>query len=273
MMSNVVRQEAVSRQIRKSVPFLRRYARALTGSRESGDRYALAALESLLSEGSLDPDQDGKLLLFRAFHVIWATTGMPVGRARTEDPLERRAYEHLATLTPNTREVLLLHTIEEFPVSDVAHIVDLSQSETSALLDIAFREMAAHGAGRILIIEDESIIAIDLQNIVGEMGHAVTGIATTREKAKELAKRNDFHLILSDIQLADGSNGLDAVADIIAAHGPKPVIYITAFPERLLQGNQSEPAFMISKPYSEEQVRAAVSQAMFFSDIRTLQET
>ena len=49
-----------------------------------------------------------------------------------------------------------------------------------------------------------------------------------------------------------------------------PVIFITAFPERLLTGNKPEPAFLIAKPYTEEQVRSAVAQAMFFSSTETL---
>mgnify|MGYP002650438972 CR=1 FL=1 len=71
-------------------------------------------------------------------------------------------------------------------------------------------------------------------------------------------------LVLADIQLADDSSGIDAVKDILAEF-QVPVIFITAFPERLLTGDRPEPAFLISKPYSEEQVRSAVSQAMFFA--------
>ena len=77
-------------------------------------------------------------------------------------------------------------------------------------------------------------------------------------------------LILSDIQLADGSSGIDAVNELLGSLGDIPVIFITAFPERLLTGDRPEPAFLISKPYSEEQVRSAVSQAMFFASTEGL---
>ena len=93
----------------------------------------------------------------------------------------------------------------------------------------------------------------------------MTGVARKRSEAVRLANGARPSLILSDIQLADGSSGVDAVNDILAAHGDIPVIFITAFPERLLTGECPEPAFLISKPYTEEQVRSAVSQAMFFA--------
>ena len=79
-----------------------------------------------------------------------------------------------------------------------------------------------------------------------------------------MAAREKPDLILSDIQLADGSSGIDAVNDIMQAAAKTPVIFITAFPERLLTGDRPEPAFVITKPYSQEQVQSAVSQAMFF---------
>jgi DNA-binding LytR/AlgR family response regulator len=77
-------------------------------------------------------------------------------------------------------------------------------------------------------------------------------------------------MILADIQLADKSSGIDAVNEILAELGDRPVVFITAFPERLLTGERPEPAFLITKPYSEDQVRSAVAQAMFFTSTETL---
>ena len=125
-------------------------------------------------------------------------------------------------------------------------------------------------AGRILIIEDEAIIAMDLESIVSEMGHTVVGNARTRSDAVDMVARQKPDLILADIQLADNSSGIDAVRDVLTFHEDLPVIFITAFPERLLTGARPEPAFLISKPYTEIQVRSAVSQAMFFASTETL---
>ena len=64
-------------------------------------------------------------------------------------------------------------------------------------------------------------------------------------------------------KLADGSSGLDAVEDLLAV-ADVPVIFITAFPERLLTGGAREPTWLIAKPFREEAVRAAVAQVLFF---------
>ena len=121
-----------------------------------------------------------------------------------------------------------------------------------------------------MVIEDEAIIALDLQTIIAEMGHGITGVAATHQDAVRLSRLEKPNLILSDIQLADGSSGIDAVNEILKAADDIPVIFVTAFPERLLTGERPEPAFVITKPYSEDQIRSAISQAMFFSSTETL---
>ncbi len=252
-----------------NVPFLRRYARALTGSQDSGDRYAAATLEAvLLDDTAAKSTPDAKLGLFRAFHLVWSSAGAPVGEADTR--LSARAQSHMADLTPNTREALLLHVIEGFPPADVAAIMGVSTDEAIEFIEIARREMETSVAGRVMVIEDEAIIAMDIVSIVEDLGHGVTGVARTRTEAVALAASNRPDLILADIQLADNSSGIDAVNDILAQFDDIPVIFITAFPERLLTGSRPEPAFLITKPFSEDQVRSAVSQAMFFASTETL---
>lgn len=261
--------EYLSVRIAALLPFLRRYARALTGNQTSGDTYAAATLEALLEDRSVfEQGLSEKVALFKAFHQIWASSGAPVERG--EDGINERAQRHLAKLTANTREALLLYTVEEFPVDEIAQIMDTDQGEIEHLIKVARSEMEDSIKGRVMIIEDEAIIAMDLQDIVADMGHAITGVARTEKGAIELAGKERPDLILSDIQLADNSSGIDAVNAILKKTGDIPVIFITAFPERLLTGERPEPAFVITKPYSEDQVRSAVSQAMFFSSTETL---
>jgi CheY-like chemotaxis protein len=256
-------------KIGANLPFLRRYARALTGSQVEGDKYAVAALEAILSDTSIfDHEASNKVALFKVFHSIWSTSGATLSDSETG--AAAKAQKHLARLTSGTREALLLHTIEEMSFSDVASVLDISADEAENLVDIAYSEMAKSMVGRVMIIEDEAIIAMDLEAIVADMGHAVTGIARTADAAVKLYNTERPHLIMSDIQLADGSSGIDAVNKIVEDAPDIPVIFITAFPERLLTGEGPEPAFLISKPYTEEQVRSAVSQAMFFSSTETL---
>ncbi len=259
----------ITHSIAGDLPFLRRYARALTGQQSSGDAYSAASLEAILEDRSVfDGDMSPKVALFRVFHKIWSSSGPQI--EDNGDGLEGRAQRHLARLTSGTREALLLRSIEQFNVREIAQVMETDDEEVERLLEIAHREMADSVAGRILVIEDEAIIAMDIESIVSEMGHSVVGNARTRSAAIEMAKSERPDLILADIQLADNSSGIDAVNDILRQHEDVPVIFITAFPERLLTGERPEPAFLIAKPYSEDQVRSAVSQAMFFSSTETL---
>lgn len=260
------------RKIADVLPYLRRHARALTGSQEIGDRYAAATLQALLADrqaharsGRVDLD------VFRAFYRIWQSDGqsLRVVDMAAEGP-RAQAMRHLARLTPRSREALLLHTVEQFALQDVAEIMDVTQDEAARLVAAAHREMQDAIRGRVMVIEDESIIAMDLEMFVNDMGHDVTCIATTRDEAVRMGRETPPDLILADIQLADDSSGIDAVNELLATFPEIPVIFITAFPERLLTGNRPEPSFLIAKPFTSAQVISAISQAMFFASTETL---
>ncbi|MGJ8546554.1 MAG: response regulator [Sulfitobacter sp.] len=269
-MSHTTDTLSFSDQVAAQLPYLRRYARALTGSQTSGDNYAVATLEALLQDRSIIEDNDCTLKtgLFKCFHAIWSSTGAPVEET-SSGPIAR-AQQHLASLGTNTREALLLSTVEDFSIADIAIVMDIERDEVRELIETARSDMKDTISGRVMIIEDEPIIATDLSAIVEELGHEVTGIARTRAEAVALGNKVQPDLILADIQLADNSSGIDAVNDLLQSLGNTPVIFITAFPERLLTGTRPEPAFLIAKPYKEEQVQSAVSQAMFFASTETL---
>ncbi|HEY9038281.1 MAG TPA: response regulator [Roseovarius sp.] len=263
-----------SQQIASHLPYLRRYARALTGSQSSGDAFATATLEAILEDrAAFEGDQSPRVALFRAFRLVWQSAGAP-DTADENGPagrkLEAAAQDHMRLLTPDTRQALLLNSIEGFTPQEIGEIMDVSTADAEDLIDTARRDIESSMAGDVLIIEDEAIIAMDLHSIVSSMGHNITGIGRTRDAAIELGLKNTPDLILADIQLADNSSGIDAVKALLDQVGDLPVIFITAFPERLLTGDKPEPAFVIAKPYNEDQVRSAVSQAMFFSSTETL---
>jgi len=259
----------LSNVIANELPFLRRYARALTGSQTQGDTYAAATLEAILSDtDAFDRSLSPKVALFKVFQSIWSSTGGVL--EADETGLPSKAQKHLSSLTRDTREALLLHIMEEMSFDEVGQVMSQSGDDVKALVDIAYTEMAKSVSGKVMIIEDEAIIASDIEGIVTEMGHQATGVARTESQALDLFSKQKPDLILSDIQLADNSSGIDAVNKILESDSNIPVIFITAFPERLLTGQGPEPAFLITKPFAEEQVRAAVSQAMFFSSTETL---
>jgi DNA-directed RNA polymerase specialized sigma24 family protein/CheY-like chemotaxis protein len=251
-----------SQLVAQHVPYLRRYARALTGSQPSGDAYVAAALEALVRDPKLlDTAADPRVALFRLFSAIWNSLSVngTADRVVNLAPAER----HLGQITPKPRQAFLLVSVEGFSEADAAWILDVDPQTLQGLVEESGRELAAQIATDILIIEDEALIALDLEDLVTNLGHRVIGIGRTRSEAVALAKARRPGLILADIQLADGSSGMDAVNDLINSF-EVPVIFITAYPERFLTGERPEPAFLISKPYQPSTVSALVSQALFF---------
>lgn len=251
-----------SQFVAEHLPLLRRYARALTGSQASGDAYVGAMLEALLQDPSVLDEQHGpRVGLFRLFTQIWNSVALNEDSEVMTLPMpsERR----LSNITPLPRQAFLLLSLEGFSEQEVAHVLDLDVAEVRQLTDEAGREMAAEIATDVLIIEDETFIAMDLESLVKNLGHNVIGVARTHADALALAKARKPGLILADIQLADGSSGLDAVNELLKTV-EVPVVFITAYPERFLTGERPEPAFLISKPFQPAMVSAVASQALFF---------
>jgi CheY-like chemotaxis protein len=244
------------------LPYLRRYARALTGSQMAGDTYVAATLETLVSEPeTIAPTGNVKVELFQVFTRIWNSVSVNGRSEQIQRDLPAEA--RLGQITPLPRQAFLLSCLEGFGEEEVAQILSVDARTVRDLVDEAGRELAADMATDILIIEDEPLIAMDLEALVEGLGHNVTGVARTRTEAVKLASTKQPGLILADIQLADGSSGLDAVNDLLKAF-EVPVIFITAYPERFLTGERPEPAFLIAKPFQPANVSAVISQALFF---------
>ena len=244
------------------LPYLRRYARALTGSQMAGDAYVAATLETLVSE----PETIGttghvKVELFRVFTRIW--NSLSVNGRSEQIQRDLPAEVRIGQITPLPRQAFLLSCLEGFSEEEVGAILSVDTETVRELVDEAGRELAADMATDILIIEDEPLIAMDLEALVEGLGHNVTGVARTRTEAVKRAAAKRPGLILADIQLADGSSGLDAVNDLLKSF-EVPVIFITAYPERFLTGERPEPAFLIAKPFQPANVSAVISQALFF---------
>src|SRR5579862_9892799 len=251
-----------SQAVLQHLPFLRRYARALTGSQASGDAYVAATLESLIaSPDMLAESANSRVALYRLFTKIWgsvAVNGKPEAGQGALPP-----EQHITQITPRPRQAFLLVALEGFSEEDAAQILDCDLPTLRNLVEESGRELAAEIATDILIIEDETFIAMDIEALVESLGHNVIGIARTHNEAVALAKKKRPGLILADIQLADGSSGLDAVNELLGTF-EVPVIFITAYPERFLTGQRPEPAFLIAKPFQLAVVSAVVSQALFF---------
>jgi CheY-like chemotaxis protein/DNA-directed RNA polymerase specialized sigma24 family protein len=255
---------SLGQQIAPYLAFLRRYARALTGSQGHGDAYVRATLEAIVAAPDEFPREvDVRLGLYRTFHAIWSSGNLGSDTDIGASDREQLAQARLARITPLSRQTLLLTAMEGFTHEDAAYLIAVPPSDIADLLDAALSEIEAQTRSQVLIIEDEPMIAMDLETIVRDLGHDVTGVAVTRDEAVTAVHERRPGLVLADIQLADDSSGIDAVKDILAEFSV-PVIFITAFPERLLTGERPEPTFLITKPFQRATVKAAIAQALFF---------
>jgi CheY-like chemotaxis protein/DNA-directed RNA polymerase specialized sigma24 family protein len=251
-----------SSAVAQYLPFLRRYARALTGNQASGDAYVAATLEALIADRAIIDDARGpRVALFRLFTKIWNSISINDARGPAEGALP--GEQKLGHITPLPRQAFLLVALEGFSEPDAAHILDIDVLKLRGLVEESGRELAAEIATDVLIIEDDTFIAMELETLVEGLGHSVLGVARTHAEALALTKKKRPGLILADIQLADGSSGLEAVNELLASF-EAPVIFITAYPERFLTGERPEPAFLIAKPFQPATVSAVASQALFF---------
>jgi CheY-like chemotaxis protein len=250
------RVASIRHLIRREIPFLRRHGRALIGEQRLADLSVVQLMDDLLTEPNAISANSKVALYRRLLHNLENVLQSPEG-----SPCQ-------ALPTPRCRQAHLLTNVEGFSRSQAAEILGVTSGELDSLLQDACNEIARQARARVLIIEDERFIMLHLESLVHELGHEVVGSAETLKIAVAEARRTAPDLILSDVHLADGSSGRDAVQEILNEQGEIPVIFITAYPERLLTGRGLEPAFLISKPFHDESVKATISQACFLHQLK-----
>ena len=250
------------------IPELRRYARVLTGSPTVGDWYVRMTLyliaRNLTRWSPCEVEQFGvRVALYRVFQEVWSRRPNESGLDMEETPEHSQDALrcHVRALPDLDREVLLLTELCAFSIEETAWILGLTDKEAEDGLASALAGLQSQTATTVLIIEDEPIIALDLNRIVVGMGHRVIGLAETKTNAVVLGLTQRPGVILADIQLRDGSSGLDAVHDI-RTHLQAPVIFVTAFPERLLTGNRIEPSYLVTKPFDSEVLKLTINKAL-----------
>src|SRR3984957_3396005 len=248
------------------LPYLRRYARALTGSQASGDAHVRAALTALLEgDESLTEGVPPRVALYRLFHAIWQSGAEHYDEA-AETMGAKSPENRLRSLSASKRAALLLTAVEAFSPEEAAFIIDESPEEIEKAILDAQKTIDTQLASRVLIIEDEPIIAMDLENLVTELGHKVVAVAATKDEAVAKAHSERPGLVLADINLGEGGSGIDAVSEFLSA-SVFPVFLIRAYPERMLPVDWPEPTYLIAKPFLPETVQATVGQALFFHPV------
>lgn len=248
------------------LPLLRRYARALTGSQASADAYVAAMLETLVADPNVfDLQAAPRETLYKLFSRTWNSMAINAQKMANNDSDGGLAHDwRIEAITPLACQAFLLTAGEGFSNAEAARVLQISVGEISCLIDEAVKEIGSQLASTVIIIEDDPIIALDLEAIVTSIGHVVVGTARTHEEAVQMVRAQRPGLVLVDIRLADGSSGLEAANEIVESVDV-PIVFITACPETMLTGQCSEPTFLISKPYRPETIKAIISQALFLT--------
>lgn len=258
----------VAQAIGRELPGLRRFARALCGSQKSGDAYVTEALEAILADPTLVREADVKISLYRVFLRLWGAVDINKAPSPPEYLTSLSSAEHsLQAISPTARVAFLLTALEGFSARAAAKAMLTTPERIARLLEDAQREIVEQTAGKVLVIEDEPVVAMEVCEVARSMGNTVLAVARTHAEAVTAARKHKPDLILADIRLADDSSGIEAVQEILRS-SDVPVIFITAFPERLLTGQQSEPTYLLEKPFPSSALKAMISQIMFFKNPR-----
>jgi CheY-like chemotaxis protein len=267
---------SLGQEIAPHLPFLRRYARALLGSQGHADAFVTHVIRRIVDDPAIMSSfENVRIGLYTLLHdavhdppdyIIQEDNDGDPTKVQ-EDPNVKITFRRLGQIASSDREALLLTTLEGFSSDHAALITGTSPEVLDTQVATALAEIERQTKTKVLIIEDEPIIAMDLEIIVRDLGLEVVGVAVTKDDALKQAT-DDVGLLLVDIQLADDSSGIEAAEEIVAKR-KRPVIFITAFPERLVKGTRLEPTFLITKPFERSTVKAAIAQALFF-DAATL---
>ncbi len=250
-------------EILEHIPYLRRHARLLTGSQPIGDEFVRLCLELVVAEPEWLAGENLRVQLFRAFHAAWTkvheTIAEDSGLAAVE--LTERVKQGLATLPGTERRTIALVVVEEFTYEQTAFILGLTVDQVRGSVAKARSDLLSKVSVPVLIIEDEQIVASDIARIVEDMGHRIAGMAGSQKESVALAEQLKPGLVLADIRLEDGGDGIMAAQTILETYSV-PIVFVTGYPERLLTGSGLEPAFVVAKPFDSEALKVTIAHAL-----------
>jgi len=121
---------------------------------------------------------------------------------------------------------------------------------------------------KILVVEDEAVIALRLQQRLSMMGYEVVALSHSSEESLEKARDLRPDLILMDIKIPGNLDGI-TVAEIVKSELDIPVVFLTAFAEDQIieRAKQAEPYGYIVKPFQDQELKAAVEIALYKKDM------
>lgn len=251
------------------LPFLRRYARALTGSTERGDDLVTRGVEVAMmapSRFGLDKGEGARLSLYALLHLLFDEDretgadderheGRPVA---SPHPIERA----LATLPELYRRMYLLITLEELSQAEAAQVLHLTAADALVTLKEARERVRSALTQRVLVVEDNPVLAMEIGELVADMGHVVCGTAVNEQEALELLEAESPTLALLDVRLADGGSGVEIARRLRRVRSLR-TIFVTAFDGDLEELGARHLGQIVRKPFTNDAIRAAISRAVF----------
>lgn len=242
------------------LPDLRRYAYASTGSREDGDRCVRRTLEALVARPEAVDQAALPVSLFKLFHEV---NGVPPLAPRVgsdaQISAEARLFLQIGTVERDGRAALLLSHVIGLSRAQVGEVLDVGEAEVGRLVDAARHRLARLATAHVLIIEDDYLIAHEIQQVVENTGQRVSGPAATFEEAMSCAAQAPPTLVLADVQLRDGRVAGLLAGSALAREHRVPLIVITAYPERLAQEAEVQPHQILTKPFDYTSLRSAIT--------------
>lgn len=249
-------------QVIKFLPALRRYAHAYAGDRQRGDAYVEICLEVLTEDKRwLERGKTLKLDLFKLLHAVIDRCGEPLGPEHPEMAShEDRLRQAILGLAPLRRRLVLMLSFEDLQTRDLAYIVGLSEGEARAELEAAWADIGKRPTARVLIVEDEELIAMDMTDTVEELGHTVVGVAKSEQSAIDMAREMSPELVLADVRLRGGGSGTRAIERILGK-SPVPVIFVTGYPDGV-RSDAGSSIYCVAKPFNREVLKQTIAHAL-----------
>jgi CheY-like chemotaxis protein len=117
--------------------------------------------------------------------------------------------------------------------------------------------------GRVLVVEDEALVAWEISKVLGNLGYEICGVAATADEAIRIAAAQLPDLILMDVTLKGPRSGIDAAIAIQAGH-PARIVYVTAHsdPATRARMEATDPIGILHKPYTDGELEQAVTTAL-----------
>ena len=230
---------------------LRRYAYCILGNRRLSDIAVESAFNSLVSDViSVSGATISRLDLYRKVNeAAFAKTGNVSAVAASG------LYAQFQRLPREQRQIAALHAVVRLPFADIASIMDMSEKAIRRFYCEALLALRDKPAA-VLIIEDEVFIALDLQQIVRNLGFSVAGIAKNRAEALRIAGVAKPRLVLADYRLRNDT-GVEVVK-AIREQMDTNVIYVTSHPDEVAATRDNAEDLVIAKPFNPRALAAAV---------------